>query len=50
MEFLDEFIVACLDEGVVEFLDKDNKDNLDVDIRNIFDYYFGYFLWENPLE
>ena len=43
-------VVVCLDESVVAFLDKNNKENFDVDIRNIFDECFEYFLLAHPLE
>ena len=36
-------VVACLDEGVVSFLNKDNKEYFDVDINNSFDGCFGFF-------
>ena len=38
-EFCDEDIVACFDEGVLEFLDNNNKDDFD-----------GDFIQANPLE
>ena len=42
--------MESLDESVVVFLDNDNKDDFDVDIRNIIDDYFGYFLLSHPYE
>ena len=49
MEFLDKGVVAYLDEGEVAYLDKYNKDNFNVDIRNIFDDFFEYFILRYPL-
>ena len=37
-------MVKCLYEGVVEFLDRNNKDNFYVSIRHRVDGCFGYFL------
>ena len=31
VEWLDKDVVACLDEGVVEYLDKNNKDGFDIE-------------------
>ena len=50
MEFLDEVVLARLDEGIVEFLYKDNEDNFDLDIRNILDDHLNFFLITCPLE
>ena len=37
MALLYEGRVGCLDEGVVELLESNNKDNFDVDIRKSLD-------------
>ena len=34
MECCDEDVVTCLDEGVVALLDKNSKDDFDVDFFN----------------
>ena len=43
-------VVVRLYDGVVECLYKDNKDNFDVDIINVLDDCFEYFLLTHPLE
>ena len=58
MEFLDKGMVACLDEFVVAYfnksvvgwLDKNNKDNFDMDIRPILDECSEYYLLSHPLK
>ena len=40
VECLDMDVVGCFDEGVVALLDNNNKDNFDVDIRNILEVFF----------
>ena len=50
MEFLDEVVVACLYEGMLEFLNNYNKANFDVDIRSSLDDFFECFLLSHPLK
>ena len=43
-------MVTCFDEGMLDFLDKNNKDNFDVDIIHSLDDCFEFFLLAHPLQ